>query len=240
VPAQVKDRPIVAFVDLPVYGRPTKLLWHKRRCCCRDPDCPNGSWTEEDPRIAPPQSAMTDRAGRWVTLEVGKFGRSVNEVATTLECDWHTVNESVVAYGEALIDDPDRFGAVQALGLDEVLFFRDGPYRRHEFSTQIVDVGRSQLLDIVPGRNSAGPMAWLAKRDKEWRDGISFATLDLSGPYRRVFTLMLPDAIQVADPFHLLKRDVRLPPHPALHESMPPGYAASFVTTHGEGIAAPR
>ncbi len=34
---------------------------------------------------------------------------------------------------------------------------------------------------------------------------MRFATLDLSGPYRRVFTLMLLDAIQVADPFHLVK-----------------------------------
>jgi hypothetical protein len=37
-----------------------------------------------------------------------------------------------------------------------------------------------------------------------------------------------------------IQPDVRLPPHPALHEPMPPDYAASFVSTHGEGIAAPR
>jgi len=205
VVAQVKDRPVVVFVDLPVYGRPTKLVWHKRRWRCGDPDCPNGSWTEENPRIAAPRMAMTDRAGRWVTLEVGKFGRSVNEVATTLGCDWHTVNEAVLSYGEALVEDPGRFGAVETLGLDEVLFYRDGPYRRQEFSTQIVDVGRGQLLDIVPGRGSAEPMAWLDDRGQEWRDGVNFATLDLSGPYRRTFTVMLPGAVQVADPFHLVK-----------------------------------
>ena len=32
-----------------------------------------------------------------------------------------------------------------------------------------------------------------------------FATLDLSSPYRKVFTPMVPDALQVADPFHLVK-----------------------------------
>ncbi len=31
------------------------------------------------------------------------------------------------------------------------------------------------------------------------------ATLDLSGPWRLAFTTMLPDATQVADPFHLVK-----------------------------------
>ena len=29
--------------------------------------------------------------------------------------------------------------------------------------------------------------------------------LDLSGPWRLAFTTMLPDAVQVADPFHLVK-----------------------------------
>jgi transposase len=40
---------------------------------------------------------------------------------------------------------------------------------------------------------------------KEWRDQVRYATLDLSGPYRAVFDAMLPDAIQVADPFHVVK-----------------------------------
>ena len=34
---------------------------------------------------------------------------------------------------------------------------------------------------------------------------IAWATLDLSGPYRSVFDTMLPDAVQVADPFHVVK-----------------------------------
>ncbi|HEX2029424.1 MAG TPA: transposase, partial [Nitriliruptorales bacterium] len=37
------------------------------------------------------------------------------------------------------------------------------------------------------------------------RDRIAWATLDLSGPYRKVFDTMLPDATQVADPFHLVR-----------------------------------
>ena len=36
-------------------------------------------------------------------------------------------------------------------------------------------------------------------------DQIRWATLDLSGPYRSVFDTMLPDATQVADPFHVVK-----------------------------------
>jgi len=114
--------------------------------------------------MAPARLAMTDRAGRWVTAQVGRCARSVNEVATELGCDWHTVNDAVIAYGTALVDDPDRIGDVTALGLDEVLFARLG----------------------------------------RWRT-LTWSTLDLSGPYRRVFDTMTPTAVQAADPFHLVK-----------------------------------
>jgi hypothetical protein len=54
--------------------------------------------------------------------------------------------------------------------------------------------------------SSAAPSCeWFAKRPQVWRDWIRWATLDLSGPYRNVFDTMLPDATQVADPFHVVK-----------------------------------
>jgi transposase len=204
--AAVKDRPRVELVDLPCFGRPTRLVWHKHRWCCRD--CEAGSWTIIDDRIAPPRAAMTDRAGRWCTVQVGRLGRTVSEVARELGCDWHTVNDAVIAYGAALVEDPHRIGDVHALGLDETLFCRRGRRHRQEWCTSIVDVsaGRhAQLLDVVAGRSAAGPSAWLEARPDEWRDAIRYAVLDLSGPYRKTFNDTLPDAVQVADPFHVIK-----------------------------------
>lgn len=55
--------------------------------------------------------------------------------------------------------EKDRIGEVTALGLDEVLFARLGKWRTQHWSTQPVDVRRGQLLDVVPGRNAAGPCA---------------------------------------------------------------------------------
>ena len=205
VVAHVKDRDRVELVDLPVYGHPSRLVWHKRRFRCPEESCPMGTWTEEDARIAAPRMAMTDRAGRESTRQVGKWGRSVNEVARDLDCDWHTVNDAVVAYGAGLVDDdPHRFGDVVALGLDEVLFVRRGDMHRKEFTTSIVDVEAGQLLDIVPGRTGTEPKAWLEAQGAEWRSKVTYATLDLSGPYRSVFNAMLPDATQIADPFHVV------------------------------------
>ena len=193
---------VVDLVDLPVFGRPTRLRWCKQRWRCRS--C-GRSWTDQDPSIASPRAAMTTRAGRWATVQVGRHGRAVSEVADDLGCDWHTVMDAVVLHGRPLIDDPARIGPVTALGLDETLFARDGRYRRQRWSTQIVDVRHGQLLDIVAGRDTVGACRWLAGRDGGWRAGIEWATLDLSNSYRAVFDTMLPDATQVADPFHVVR-----------------------------------
>lgn len=201
----VKDRRPVELVDLPAFGRPVRIVWWKRRWTCPDPDCAVGSFTEVADDITAARLVMTDRAGRWVTEQVGRHRRSVNEIAVELGCDWHTINDTVIAYGTPLVEDPARIGEVEAFGVDETLFARLGKWRHQHWSTSIVDVGRGQLLDVIPGRSAAGVCGWLAARDRSWLDRIRWATLDLSGPWRLAFTTMLPEAVQVADPFHLVK-----------------------------------
>ena len=95
---------------------------------------------------------MTDRAGRWVTEQVGRRGRTVNEIAVELGCDWHTINDTVIAYGTPLVEDPARIGDTDALGLDETLFARIGPWATQHWSTSVVDVRRGQLLDELRRR----------------------------------------------------------------------------------------
>src|SRR5438552_226536 len=99
---------------------------------------------------------------RMCALLVGLPDVTVLGVAVELRCDWHTVNDAVIAYGAVLVEDPARIGEPSALGLDETLFVREGPRRRQRWSTSIVDVDAGVLLDVVPGRDSAGPCRWLA------------------------------------------------------------------------------
>lgn len=204
--AWVKDRPVIELADLTCLGRPVVLRWRKHRLCCPRPWCEQGSWTLEDPRIAAPRLSITDRAGRRATLQVGRAGRAVSDVAAELGAGWHAVNDSVIAYGQALLDvDDSPVGTVSALGVDEALFGRLGHWRTQAWSTQIVDVTRGQLLDVIEGRSTAGLCDWLAGRDRAWLDQIRWATLDLSGPWRAAFDTMLPAVTQVADPFHLIR-----------------------------------
>ncbi len=127
-------------------------------------------------------------------------------MAAELGCDWNTANRAVLAWGEALLAaDTARVGAVEALGLDETLFGRSGPWRTRSWCTSIVDVQRGQLLDLVPGRDAAGPTAWLLAQSQAWRQSIDWGVLDLSGAYRRAFDVALPHAGGVADPFHVIR-----------------------------------
>ncbi len=54
----------------------------------------------------------------------------MNEVASELACDCHTVKDTVVAYGEALVDDDTgRIWNPMAIGLDKTLSIGTGPFR---------------------------------------------------------------------------------------------------------------
>ena len=60
------ERP-VELVDLPAFGRPARLVLHKRRWRCPRRGCPAGTVTEQDREIAPPRERLTAPAGRWAT-----------------------------------------------------------------------------------------------------------------------------------------------------------------------------
>jgi hypothetical protein len=56
---------------------------------------------------------MTDRAGRWVTEQVGRYARSINEIAVELGCDWHTINDHGRTRVLGLLDAGDPHGDVR-------------------------------------------------------------------------------------------------------------------------------
>ena len=203
--AKLKDRPKVELNDLTSFGRRVSLTWIKRRWYCPNDKCGVKSFIEDEPKIANSRLSISDRAARYATEQVGRYGRSVSEVANTLGCSWHTVNDAVITYGEALINDPSRYTLVEAIGLDETLFVKEGEYHKQHYSTQITDVKNGQLLDIVPGRKGEEAKNWFKLKDDNWKNNIKYATLDLSSPYRAVFNEELPHAIKVADPFHVIK-----------------------------------
>jgi hypothetical protein len=52
-----------------------------------------------------------------------------------LGCDWHAVNDTMQAYGQLLVDDPERIAPIQATGKDQTLFNRVRQYRTQQWTT---------------------------------------------------------------------------------------------------------
>ncbi len=200
--AQVKERPVVRYVDLPVYGTPMRLAWRKHRMQCRNSSCARRSWVLQDHRIAAKDCLLTTRAAKWATIQVGT-GRTVSEVAGELDCDWHTVNDAVITYGRALLDaDRRRLNRTTAIGLDETSFVRVGTKGRRHYATTVADVEHHQIIEILPSRTFTDVAAWVDKQPAGWKERIRFGALDMSDAYAAVYSVILPKAAQVVDSFH--------------------------------------
>ena len=62
VRAEAQDRMAIELRDLTCFGRPTRLVWRKRRWRCREALCPAKTWTEVSP-VAMTRQLITWRAG---------------------------------------------------------------------------------------------------------------------------------------------------------------------------------
>ena len=202
--AVVKERPVVHYVDLPVYGTPMSLAWKKHRMRCVNERCAKRTWMLGDHRIAAKKCLLTTRAAKWATRQVGG-GRTVKEVADELACDWHTVNDAVTTYGAALLEaDRKRLNRTSAIGLDETAFVKANDASHTHYATTVADVEHHQIIDILPTRNYAEVAGWLHKQPEPWKRRIRFGALDMSATYAAVYSVVLPEAHQVVDPFHLV------------------------------------
>ena len=206
-PVWSKGYRTVVLVDLPAFGRPVRLRWRKRRWTCPNSGCALRSFIEQDPTIGPQRALLTSRAARWVTVGVGGRGRPVDEVAAELGCDWHTVNNEVVRWGDALLGaDTDRIGEVGAVGIDKKRCSGGKAGGAPRFGALLSStLGATSRFDIVAGRTAESAAAWFRSQPTEWCEAIRWAVLDMSGSYRKAYDRVLPHAVQVADPFHVIR-----------------------------------
>ena len=201
--ARSKGRRRVVVRDLPAGGRPVVVVWAKRRWRCPEPACPQGSWSETSPAVAP-RASLTERARAEAARRVGQDASAVAPVARDLGVGWHTVMAGVRDHGRPLVDDPDRLGEVGALGLDETAFLAATPAHPTTFVTGFVDLEHHRLLDVVPGRSAEAVRTWLGARPPVWRDGVEAVALDPHRGYARGLVDHLGHATVVVDHFHVV------------------------------------
>jgi transposase len=206
--AWVKDRPVVSYVDLPFGGVPITLRWKKHRLICRNVDCAVNSFTLSDHRIAAVGCMLTTRAAKWVCKQIGA-GQSVSHLARELGCSWDSVNGAMRIYGKALLQaDTKRLKDTTAIGLDEPLFVRRGPYKEKSWATTVCDIANNQLMDVVPTREFTQVARWLRRRPHHVKENLRYGCLDMSRTYSAVFKVVTPKATRVIDRFHVMRHAI--------------------------------
>ena len=204
VRAESKGRRTTFVRDLEIAGRPTVLVWRKRRWRCKDPDCPTKTWSEEVEGIAP-RAVLTERARTEIARRIGEDACSVASVAKDFGVSWWTAWSAFVAEVEPRIEDPARIRDVVAMGVDETAFLSATKDHARIFATGMVDVRRGILLDVIEGRSAKILSDWLGARPPGWRWGVRVASIDPLEAYRTGLSPHLDHVTVVADPFHIVR-----------------------------------
>jgi transposase len=192
----------------PLGWRPTTLLVTVRRYRCGD--CGH-VWRQDTSRAAAPRAKLSRRGLRWALEGIVCQHLTVARIADGLGVSWNTANDAVLAEGRrTLINDPGRFDGVRVIGVDEHAWRHTR--RGDKYVTVIIDltavregIGPARLLDMVEGRSKQAFKTWLSERPMSWRDTVEVVAMDGFTGFKTATTEELPDAVEVMDPFHVVR-----------------------------------
>lgn len=192
---RVRARPSQRVRDVPFRGVATFLVWRKRRFSC---SACGGSSTESHPEI-PPRARRTERLG-WFIYQRLRHGQAHAELARTERLSRYRVWESWEAGSRGEL--AERTGVLpRRLTIDEISQRKGAG----AFATVIGDADQRRVIDVLEGRTTEGLEEWLAGHYPAWRAGVEAVSIDCFDPYRAAIRRALPDAVIVADGFHLVK-----------------------------------
>lgn len=179
------------FRDVPSGGYPVRITLQTWRFFCQERTCPRRIFTERFPDFVLPRARMTERFREALAaLSVVLAHEAAARLARVL-----LLPASVATFRRQLERQFVFPNATPtAIGLDDFAFRRG-----HTYGTVIVDLESHCIIDLLPDRTTATVEAWLRAHP-----GIQIISRDRAGEYALAAARAAPEALQIADRFHLL------------------------------------
>ena len=190
----VKDRPVVRVRDLPLAGRPTYLLWRKRRYRC---EACWRTFTETHPEL-PARQRVTARFRRRL-LERVRGGAAHAEVAREEQTSRYQVARAF-RDGRERLPENDLARRPRRLSLDEAHHRRG-----RELATVVSDLDHRRVVEVLDGRSRRRVERYLRSLPENTRRAIEVVSIDPYEAYRQAIRAELPHARIVCDHFHLVR-----------------------------------
>lgn len=181
------------LLDLPSHGRAVELRLRARRLRCLAANCPRRTFAEPLPlELARRSGRRTSRLDGLVQhLGIALGGRPGAGLAQRLMLPVSKDTLLRVVRRQA----PAAAEPVRALGIDEWAW-----RRRQRYGTILCDLERRRIVDLLPDRDQATVKAWLREHSE-----IGVVARDRSGGFAAAISEAAPEAIQVADRWHLME-----------------------------------
>jgi transposase len=178
--------------DLPMSGQAVRLNLRVRRFRCQTQACPKQTFVEPLPQVVERSARQTDRLRTILKLFATALSGQAGERLLKplgMAVSGQTLLRLAKSTKTAVVQAPE------ILGVDDFAFKRGRTY-----GTILLDLQTHRPIDLLPERTADALSLWLRTHP-----GVLVVSRDRSTEFARGASDGAPEAVQIADRFHLLQ-----------------------------------
>lgn len=192
---RVHDTRELRVRDLTYGGRPTVLVWQRRRFCCGS--CGERHLEEHPEFVLGRRTHVTRRLARTLVRDVNRL--PVRELARRWDLGWHYVMTLTRSWSRRVVAERRR-RRCRILMVDETSLRRG-----HRYVTVLLNGENGEGLGVVKHRDQQALSRFLTAQGHRWCRGVKVVITDGSESYRAAIRQHLGGATHVVDRFHVAR-----------------------------------